>query len=369
MPLLIAVVAITLLYACYRNNRASKRHCVQAVTVLLTLFSGFRSWWMGDLIKYYTLYRSCNQSDWTETVFGTIENVGIRIFFRTAGALHISYDICIFLIAALVAISLGVLVFRHSPSPYWSYLIYIGMGFYLFTYSGLKQALAMSFIIFAMCAYLESRPLKVIVWTLAAALFHAPALIFLLLFLFPQKKLGMHYFAVVATLFALCFLFKGQLVRFLSELYYDESDTYENIKEVGGRFVMMLIIIGAALILRPLRSWDRIYFRTFNTMVLAALCQMFSVYDNNFTRLADYFYQFVILFIPLMMESGDRQAAHYPNHIGEIRYWDRQIYMLASIAITLFSFWYYHSYIQSSAAILNQFKFFWQIDPYALYGT
>ena len=57
MPLLIAVIVITILYACGRRGVMQKKHCVQAVTVLLTIFSGFRSWWMGDLIKYYTLHR------------------------------------------------------------------------------------------------------------------------------------------------------------------------------------------------------------------------------------------------------------------------------------------------------------------------
>lgn len=365
MPLLIVVVAITLIYAYSKKIRITKKACVQAVTVVLTLFSGLRSWWMGDLIKYYTLYRSCNGENWLEAVFGNTENVGIRLFFKVAGTLHISYDICLFLIAALVAISLGVLVFQYSPSPYWSYLMYIGMGFYLFTYSGLKQSIAMSLIIFAACGYFEQKPLKIILWTVAAAMFHAPAMIFLLVFLLPKKKLGAKYLVVVAMLFAASFLLKGQLVELLSQAYYDDLSTYENINEVGGRFIMMLVIMAAALVLRPLRIWDQLYVRVFNLMVLAAICQIFSVYSNNFSRLADYFYQFVALFIPMMLENGYQQAARQPDRAREIRHWSPQIYAIAAIGITVFSFWYYNSYIGN----LNNFQFFWQIDPYALYGA
>ena len=104
MPLLIAVAVITILHACGRRGVMQKKHCVQAVTVLLTIFSGFRSWWMGDLIKYYTLYLNCNGPDWKNYVFDDATNIGLRLLFRVAGAVHISYDICIFLIAALVAI-------------------------------------------------------------------------------------------------------------------------------------------------------------------------------------------------------------------------------------------------------------------------
>lgn len=368
MPLLIVVAVITLLYAYGQKIKITKKACIEAVTVLLTLFAGLRSWWMGDLIKYYTLYRSCNGEGWQEAVFQNVENIGVRLFFKGAGVLHISYDVCIFLIAALVAISLGVLVFQYSPSPYWSYLMYIGMGFYLFTYTGLKQAIAMSLIVVAACGYFEQKPVKVVLWTVVASFFHAPALIFLLVFLLPQKKLGAKYLVVVALLFATTFLFKSQLVGLLSQAYYDDLSAYENISEVGGRFIMMLLIMAAALILRPLRRWDRMYVCVFNLMVLAAICQVFSVYSNNFSRLADYFYQFVVLFIPMMLEPGYQQAKQQPEHTREIRYWNPQIYVLAAMGITVFAFWYYNSYIHASTSATD-FQFFWQIDPYALYGV
>lgn len=369
MPLLVAVMAITLLYSCGRKSLIRKRRCVRAVTVVLTLFSGLRSWWMGDLIKYYTLYRSCNGEMWREAVFGELSNIGLRLFFKLAGTLHISYDVCIFLIAALVAASLGVLVFRYSSSPYWSYLVYISIGFYLFTYSGLKQSVAMSFLIFAACGYFEEKPVRVVMWTLVAALFHVPALIFLLVLLLPVKKLGLRYWLSVAALFAVCFLFKGKLVTLLSQLYYEENEIFENINEVGGRFLMMLGIMVGALVLRPLRTWDRVYVRSFHLMVLAALCQVFSVYSNNFSRLADYYYQFSVLFIPQMLEPGYRQAQKQPEHARDIRYWDRRIYLFAAIGITAFALWYYSSYIQSTEALLRDFRFLWEIDAHSLYGT
>ena len=131
---------------------------------------------------------------------------------------------------------------------------------------------------------------------------------------------------------------------------------------------MMCFIMIIALILRPLNAWDKVYSRVFSMMIMAALCQMFSVYDNNFSRLADYFFQFVVLFIPLMLESGTQQAKAFPAYKVKIRYWDRSVYILATVCITAFSAWYYNSYLSASTAILDDFKFFWQIDPYSLYG-
>ena len=370
VPLLLVVMAVTLLYAFSRKRKIEKRRCVQTVTVILTLFSGFRSWWMGDLIKYYTQFRSCNGTEWVDAVFGKdFSNLGLRLFFRIMGAMHFKYEVCIFLIAMLVAVSLGILVYRYSPSPYWSYLIYISMGFYLFTYTGLKQSIAMSFLIFAAMAYFEEKWVKMLVWTLVAALFHAPALIFLLLLLLHTKRLNLRYIYTVILLFAVCFLFKGQLVTLLSNLYYDDQDTFENVARVGGRFIMMALIMVVSMVLRPLRSWDRVYTKNFNIMIMSLVCQIFSVYDNNFTRLADYFFQFTVLYIPMMLEPGREQAKQYPEYKAQIRYWSRSTYVLAGLVITMFALWYYNSYVDSSYAILKDYKFFWQLDPYSLYGS
>lgn len=132
---------------------------------------------------------------------------------------------------------------------------------------------------------------------------------------------------------------------------------------------MMLLILALGVFLRPLHTWDRIYVQVFNLMVLAAALQTMSVFDNNFTRLTDYYYQFVVLFIPMIMELGGSQARKMPEHRESIRYYDPNLYVVLGLGITVFGLWYYRHYVNSSTAILQNFLFRWQIDPYALYGS
>lgn len=370
MPLLLVVMAITAAYAYGQKTRRNKKKCVMIITIILALFSGLRSWWFGDLIKYYTLYRSCTGPEWQTFLSAENENLGIRWLFHYGNAIGISYDNCIFLIAVFVAVTLGILVYRYSPSPYWSYVIYIGMGFYMFTYSGLKQAIAMGFLILATMAMFEKRFWIFLFWVLVASRFHAPALIFLVAYPFCRQKLNGWYFLVLGCLFAAMFLFRNQLVSFMSLMYYDDENAYAAVDsyEVGGRFVMMMLIMAAGLILRPLHSWDKLYTQVFNLMVLAAALQTMSVFDNNFTRLTDYYYQFIVLFMPMMLQSGQSQARLYPEYSRHIRYWSASTYLLAGIGITAFALWYYHGYIQSGWRMLQDFVFRWEIDPYSLYG-
>lgn len=371
MSLLLLVMTIAGVYACGSKSCRSKRNCVVLITIILALFSGLRSWWMGDLIKYYTLYLRCSGPDWQTVLFQEEGNLGIRWFFHYSNAIGISYDNCILIVAVFSATTLGILVYRYSPSPYWSYLIYIAMGFYMFTYSGLKQTVAMACLMPAVMAMLEGKFKRFLLWVLLASWFHAPALIFMAAYPFCRQRPGGRYFVVLAALFAAMFLFRNQIVMFLAEVYYDDQDAFKAVdsNEVGGRFLMMVFILVMGLIMRPLHQWDKQYIQVFNLMVLAAALQTMSVFDNNFTRLTDYYYQFVALYIPMMMESGYSQAQKLPDYRREIRYWSPNTYMLLGLGITIFGLWFYNGYIDSSDAILKDFVFRWEIDPYSLYGN
>ncbi|MBR3238039.1 MAG: EpsG family protein [Oscillospiraceae bacterium] len=366
---LFVVMLLTLIYALGVQRRSQKRNCVAAVTIAMTLFSGLRSWWMGDLIKYYTQYLHCAGQDWRTVVFGQLSNSGIRVFFRLASVLGLSYDVCIFLIAAFSAITLGVLIFRYSPSPYWSYLIYIAMGFLMFTYSGLKQTIAMGFLCIAMIGLLEGRFWFFLIWTLVGGWFHMPALIFLGAYPFARKKPDTDYALILLSLVTVIFLFRNRIVEFLAEMYYDDEGSFEASTQLGGRFLMMLFILALGYYLRPLRVQDKVYSYLFNLMVIAAALQTFSIYSNNYTRLADYYYQFVALYIPLMLQTGDSQLAEMPERKGQIIYHSGDLYFLLGVGITIFSLWYYIGYVDGSQTYLNGFKFFWEIDAHSLYGT
>lgn len=369
MLLLAVVLAVTILFASGSHSIEMKKRCVLIVTIILALFSGLRSWWMGDLIKYYTLFRTVNGEGGMELVRLLEPNWGIRLFFRLAGTLGISYDTCIFLIAVFTAVSLGLLVFYYSPSPYWSYLIYIGMGFYLFTYSGLKQTIAMGFVIFAAMEIFAGRFWRFLIWTLLAGCFHAPALIFLLAYPICRQKMTSWYYVFIVLLLLLVLLFRAQIVELLSQLYYDEQETFEDTGEVGGRFIMMLLILGVGIVLRPLHSWDKLYSQVFSLLILAAAFQTMSIFDNIFTRLSDYYYQFVVLFFPLIMEPGDAQILRFYEHRREVRRWPAKVYLVVGLGISAFALWYYNHYIFSTREFVELFRFRWTIDPYSLYGA
>lgn len=364
--LLVVVAAITIFYAVSHKTKAEKKRCIQCITIILTCFSGLRSWQMGDVYHYCYSFLECNAADWALDV-ESHDSIGQQLFFRLIGQMNLGFEVCLFIIAAFSAITLGVLIFKYSSSPYLSYFLYICLGNYIFTLSALKQTIAMGFIIIAMMAILEAKPLRFLVFVGIATLFHTPAAIFLFAYAFARKRINFSYFVVLILISAIVLLFRNQIVSFVSELYYEEEMQYKVTESFGGRFIMILVILIASIFIRPVRNYDVRYRCVFNIIVVATIIQIFSIYDNVFTRLSDYYFQFFIIFVPMVLESGEVQAEYYPAHRSEIRSFPREFYILAILFISAFGVYFYINTLNGVSALLAEFHFFWEVDtPYSL---
>lgn len=359
--LLLVIMAIT--FIIYEKNQSdnNKKLCIILVTIILTFFTGLRSWHLGDLNNYLTDFMNCSGEDWKNAVFVNYTNIGIRLLFRLVSYFGGNYGTCLLIISFINAASLGYIIYKYSPSPYWSYLIYISMGFYIFTYTGLKQTLAMSFLMFAMDGILESNFKRFLLWTFIAGMFHAPAFIFLPAYAFAGLKINHAYFVIMFLTALFVYVFQANILSFMTDAYYDEEATYVASEVVGGRLLMMIFILCVAWFLRPPHNGDTIYRKVFSIMVIAIIIQYFSIYDNVFTRLADYYYQFVILLFPLMMETADHQLKTNPKLDYTVRVHQDYVYTFLAIGITLFALWYYYPQVYSSG-IISTYKFYWDMD-------
>ena len=352
------------------GGKTQKKRCIMAVSTIMTLFSGFRSWWYGDLVKYYTRFLNESSHSLRELYKANgLRNIGLTMANKFAYSLfgEYGYDVLLFIIALFSAYTLGKLIAKYSSSPYWSYLMYLSMGFYAFTFSGLKQTIAMSFCCLAMIALLQDNVKRFLIMVGLGALFHAPALVFLVAYPFSRKKFDKWYVIVVASLMTAMYLYRNQLVYFFEDAYRSEAAAdamlAREVSGVGGRFIGMLLIMMLAMMLRPLTLKDRVYTKVFNVMVLAAAFQMMSVFNNTYTRLADYFYQFVVLFVPMFMQPITSKKELAYRKAGSIIQ-NTEIRLMLSVGITLFSNWFFNNQL---SGIDNKILFFWEQNAHNLY--
>lgn len=357
----------------FGRKKNSRKKCVVLVTILMVLFSGLRSWWFGDLIKYYTRY--INDVALTfEEIYANygLRNIGLSVLYKIAFFFfgEYGYDVLIFLIALFSGVSLAKMVIKHSPSPYWSYFIYISLGFYMFTFSGLKQTIAMAILCYAMDALLEERYTKSLLFVLIASMFHTPALIFVLSYSLTRLTGDKSYWFYVIGIIGGMLIFRTQILSILSESYSGDLAAVEYLAKgsggVGGRFLMMVFIMVVAVCFRPLSVQDEKYTKVFSVMVLAAAMQTLSIYDNVFTRLADYFYQFSVLFVPMFMEPITNEEDLRIRKFGLLtNNWG--IIFMASVCITALGMWFFSNQIRS-VDYLGGLLFFWERNGHMFYG-
>ena len=101
-------------------------------------------------------------------------------------------------------------------------------------------------------------------------------------------------------------------------------------------------------------------------MIMAAIIQMFSMYDNVFTRLADYYFQFSVLYIPMIFFEQDYPVPvnHYAAH--PLLPFNRRSTALIVFFLVIALLWWYH-YSNLGQTITNEvdnylnFRFMWDV--------
>ena len=111
---------------------------------------------------------------------------------------------------------------------------------------------------------------------------------------------------------------------------------------------------------------ERNYERLYNLIIVAAIFQMFSGFDNIFTRLADYYLQFLILFIPMIFYHATQKI-----EINEMAarpmlpFNDRSMKIIVVLLVAVLIWWYDTTCIgvtiQYAVDDYTNFRFMWDV--------
>lgn len=336
------VAAVLLFGALLPQHGKQKRIYIALMAILHTFVCGWRYMYLtGDLLKYSGQYtRIYPVNGWfSEQVFDGGRNFGFAWLSKLLSLIsNGNFQILLIVIAVITEIAVAVIIYRYSPAPWLSYLLWDCFGFYIFGFSAIKQALAMGLLMFAFTGIMEERPKRFFLWTVLAGCIHAPALIFLPAYWIAKSKLSVRRMTAYVISAGLIFIFRNQIVTFISEFYYDETAFTVN-DRLGGRFMMIAALIAAGVFLRGFSGKN--FSKLFNLMIAAAILQMFSGFDNVFSRLTDYYFQFLILYLPMMFYPEMDISLGGKSQIRRIALSQGQR-VVALLFVALLAFFYYY---------------------------
>lgn len=296
-----------------------------------------------------------SNEDFGEEQAGRERSVGFRwlmkaIYDLTDG----DYQWFIGIVALIVMIAVAQFVYRYSPSPIQSVLYYFGLLYFTLMFNILKQSLAMAFILFAFNAITDRKLIRFLLMVFLASLFHFPSLVFLPAYWIANMKLGKTYLIFLAALFLVTYLFRDQLVDWMTDAYDTEINNSGS-AFLANKVIVMIVILAAALVIRPPSGEDKIYNSLLMIIGVAAVIQTFSSYNNTFERLADYYFQFSIVFIPMVFEEVKTKRRHLSER--ELRLVRR----VGPYLFCAFAIWRFLDYVVTEET-LYPYQFYFQAE-------
>lgn len=337
----IVLAAVIVLGVLMPQKGKYKKNYIITMALLHAFFCGFRDRLLtGDLQKYAYEFLTIEKKDWfSDDVFQQGRNF---LFFWYLKAVNLlsggEFQLVLLIIAVVIEVVVAIVVYKHSPSPWLSYLVWNCFGFYIFGFSTIKQAFAMAFIMLAFSAIMDKKPLKFFLWTLVAGCIHFPAFIFLPAYIIARRKITVKSLTVYIIMAIAIFVFRTQIVDFIKDFYYEDTE-FSNNGGIGGRFLMICVILFAGIMLKGVNG--KRFSVLFHIIAVAAILQLFSSFDNIFTRLSDYYFQMSIIFIPMIFTDFEDEV--YADSLSNKRlYFGKKIKLLLIIALTVISVWYYY---------------------------
>lgn len=294
--------------------------------------------------------------DWDQTGREN-KNYGTRYLMKLVYDLTDGdYQVFISLVSFFAILANAHLVRKYSPDPLQAILYFFGLLYFLFHFNALKQSISMAFVLLSYDSIVDRKLARFLILIAFASIFHYPALVFLPAYWIGNMKLGRNYLILLALLLIMTFLYRNKIVEWMSDSYYGED--YSQALQNNSRFLMnkvivMLMIVAAALVIRPPDPSDRIYCSLLAFTGVAAVIQTFAGYGNVFERLADYYFQFSIVFIPMVFENV-RTKRQYLE--------DRTLYLIRNLgpyAFCGFAIWRFLTSVTADPTIFP-YRFFFQ---------
>lgn len=362
---LIIVAAVLILGAVMPQKGRERIWYIALMTAIHAFVCAFRyNHLTGDLMKYHNSFNLLSEASWFDTdVYNEGRNFGFMFLMKLIAELtNDDFQMVLIVIAVITHLVLGGIIYRYSPAPWLSFLVWNCMALYIFGFSAIKQALSMSVVMLSFIAISRKKPILYLAFMAIAGMIHMPALIFLPAYWMAQMKVKKYTIILYAVLGILLYVFKEQFVKFISSFYYDEDEVFVFSGEIGNRFIMLMGFTLFGLMFRGFHNRD--YEKLFHVMAVATILQMLAGFDNIFTRMSDYYFQFSVLYIPMTFAEGGKMVRH-----EALKPWfpfNKRSMRAITALIVIFVIWFYYTYtinvdIAYAVDDYTNFRFMWDV--------
>lgn len=315
----VVLTAMTLLggLAFSGKEKTYRKIYIFLMTCAFIFFAGFRSYRIGTDTPGYALA-------FINAPKLTVEQIKIFLSKREflfqfmqsfVRGITGSYSVWFFLIATFYIVCVGKFINRYSKMPAISFLLFMSMGYFSFSLAGLRQTIAMGFLLIATRWLLEKKTFKFFLWVGIASLFHITAWVYVLAYVIYRLPLNKMFVIACVFLTGLFYLFGETLLQGVVELIWGDSRDYKE-SEYGGisTFLVLIFVSVATMIFYsslfkptekglPLNAEKEYNSLFFKMLLLSCAFQVMAIYQANVFRVAMIFHFPLICLLPNVLDK------------------------------------------------------------------
>ena len=358
---LTAIVLLLGMFSIQKYKFDYKKTFVVLSGIAFAFFMAFRSYKVGtDSARYIMAFEHSSKFSFSYL---------IEIFSKKEALYHLfqslvrtftdNYTVFFTIIAAFFLISLCRFVYKYSSNPTISFIAYLSMAYYAFNLAGIRQTIAIGFLLYAMDAMLEKKTLKAVILVGFASLFHISSLIGVFIIIVYYLPLNLFYM-LACTAASIFMYFSGNTFwkKIVEIVWADERGYKEEFGGTSTLYLLIIIAIGIAFIapiiftnrfkVNKLSAEEQNYVFTnvffYKLLLFSIPFQVLAIYQANAFRVAMIFHIVILVLLP--------------NAVSALKsYTDRffvNLFLISALLVQLFVFTY-------GVADINPYTFFWQV--------
>lgn len=325
-------------------RRKQENRYLFVVSVILVLLAALRGLNVGaDTFGYAIDYYNVNMMslDYIKDYYSNY--VGYYYLSKLFASIGIPLAFWFGFVEAVYMYAICKLIKRYSLDKLLSIFLFFTIGLFTFSVAGLKQVLAMSFMIIAFLNFVDKKYIRFLLFVYLSYICHPVALIFLAAFPLYLIRHRSYYWILIfvsvvfMTLFGKFFL--GSMVSMLNDdhfqAYLEFDNSYTSTTLIFYIILILISIVGFRKYLIVDSNTSKLFM---GFTILALGLQFLSSISPNMFRLAFFYSPFMTILLP--------------NTLKSIKNPDKQIITTILIVIVTFYFLY--------TSRTTPYKFFWQ---------
>ena len=299
---LVSVLFYAFVFSVSKKKYNSKKFLVVLLTAQLITILALRNSTVGvDIPGYVRFFQNTPILNFQQFMAHRWE-LGFKLLNKAISLFTSNEQVFLTIIATLTIIPVGRFIYKYSKMPFLSFALYISFNFYSFVFSGLRQGIAYGIVLISYDFIVNRKLSKFIICILFASLFHRSALIFLPAYFLVKFKINYKSLGIVVITNGILYLFRKQIFEFAIQQFYPSYEVVVS-SSISWMILGIIITILGLLFYKNVVGISSQNNDLYVIMITGVSLMIFATVGTNVMRMADYYYLFIIIFIPEVMNS------------------------------------------------------------------